>query len=100
MTEPVPLVCRWCDEPASTRRDVVPAEYTASGLIRKAAIEADVCKKHAAMVDAEVQRRALERRIRLAENALRRATIDSPGHRRHLRAIENAKVELQRLETP
>jgi hypothetical protein len=45
--------CAWCSEPATERVEVEPAVFSAAGGVRvmkKRAIEADVCPAHAAMV--------------------------------------------------
>lgn len=45
--------CQWCGEPAVQRVEVTPAAWssrTGVRLLKTHAIEADVCAKHAAMV--------------------------------------------------
>lgn len=92
------LSCRWCGVPATAVRDIEPAQHAADGLLKKAALTVDVCDEHAAMIDREVSRRDLERTIRLAESALKRTLAHTANHQKHLRALENARVELAKLD--
>ncbi len=94
-----PAECRWCGKPATTVRDVVPAEITArTKLIRRPAISADVCDEHAAMIDRNVRRAELERVISRWTSQLA-SLPHSPRRKRIIAELGRARLELAELNS-
>lgn len=94
------VICRWCDEPATDTRVVVPADVNRrTGEVRRPGVEADVCDKHAAMVDREVRCRDLEKVIHRAGLALQRTTVGSGRHKQLVGELDRARLELAELNT-
>lgn len=77
----MPPICRWCDRPATAERTVIPEDINArTKEVRHAAVTADVCAEHAAMVDREFRCRELEGEIHKVDLKLRRAEPKTDKH--------------------
>lgn len=89
--------CRWCDKPATDVRDVIPADINArTKEIRRAAVTADACAEHAAMVDREYRCRELEGDIHKIDLKLRRT---HPGEDKHANlTLKRANLRRQLLK--
>jgi hypothetical protein len=90
--------CRWCDKPATTTREVVPAEIK-NKLVIRPAVQADVCDEHAAMIDANVRRAELERQIQRLNARLKRTDKHTPRHAIVTRELGAARLELAELNS-
>jgi hypothetical protein len=89
--------CRWCDRPATTVREIAPA-VVKTGQVLRAAIRADVCDEHAAMIDREVRRAQLEKQIRGLNARLARTEPGTPCRANVTRKLGDARLELAELE--
>jgi hypothetical protein len=93
--------CRWCGEPVTTTRVVVPADINArTKEVRAAAIEANVCDKHAAMIDRNVREAELEKTIHRLGVRLGRTMDHTTTHARLVKELGEARLELAELRTP
>ena len=92
--------CRWCGKPATTQREVVPADVNKQTKeTRHAPSTADVCDEHAAMIDREVRRAELEAAIRRLNSRLARTAIDSPRHAVIVKELGASRLELAELNS-
>jgi hypothetical protein len=91
-TNPAPPPCAWCGEPSTGSREIEPA-VKSKGLVVKPARRADVCDRHAAMVDREVRAGELRTMIRRDEAVARRS-----GTRESTQAAARARIERNRRE--
>ena len=85
--------CRWCGEPVTTSRVIVPAHMNArTKEVRRPAVEANVCDEHAAMIDRNIREQELEKTIHRLGVRLGRTTSGTGLHSRLVKELGEART--------